>query len=556
MKKIFTLLLVSFSLSLFAQWTDDKGLNTMVSGSVDEVYEWDFAVNPDNSITTVFSAPLNNRIEVWYNIHNSDGVSILPDNAKKLASAPTMTWTVFGNIAFHDSEGNMLVIYQNCRIAEENDMPIEGTSYLNYDIYKISPTGELLWDKPLDLSRGYFSEDIQASLSVSELEDGSYMFAYCDYRYNKEGGQIGRICIERVSSDGEMLWEEPMWIEDAAIQYAYPYLISSTDNQTLLLYVKGSNQDLVMRKLDFDGSSVWGKDVVVYRGGFPSVPVWTLLSVISDGEGGAFVGWRDDRYFTDYEKSYVSHILSDGSYGYASGVDAEALGYSEGMRSFEPTMLYDKEEKVLYTLRRETSSSQAYQRLMIQKTADTGELLWGPEGVEMRPADGSAVAYFDLQFAEDGNVVAFYMVQHDGVNVSAYAHKFNKETGEAMWLQPLEFTSAEGSRSSLKVSPLVNNGYWIAMWKDSRRLEGEEDLVMAPTRLYMQRINVDGSLGVKTEIELVKDNLDVFVEGRSIVAPVDAEIYTINGIRVASENLLPGVYVVCSGGKTVKVAIK
>ena len=85
---------------------------------------------------------------------------------------------------------------------------------------------------------------------------------------------------------------------------------------------------------------------------------------------------------------------------------------------------------------------------------------------------------------------------------------------------------------------------------------GEEDLVMAPTRLYMQRINVDGSLGVKTEIELVKDNLDVFVEGRSIVAPVDAEIYTINGIRVASENLLPGVYVVCSGGKTVKVAIK
>ena len=94
------------------------------------------------------------------------------------------------------------------------------------------------------------------------------------------------------------------------------------------------------------------------------------------------------------------------------------------------------------------------------------------------------------------------------------------------------------------------------MWKDSRRLEGEEDLVMAPTRLYMQRINVDGSLGVKTEVELVKDNLEVLVEGRSIIAPIGAEIYTINGIRVSSENLLPGVYVVCSGGKTVKVAIK
>ena len=557
MKKILTLLFVSLSVSMFAQWVDDATVNTKVSGSITEVYDWDFTVNADNSITTVFSAPQNGRIEMWYNIHNSDGVSIFPEDAKMLASAPTRAFTVFGDIAFKDRDGNMLVVYQNCRIAEENGMPIEGTSYLNYDIYKISPTGEFLWDEPLDLSRGYSSENLQAAISVSELEDGSYMFAFCDYRKTKEGSQIGRICIERASADGELLWEEPIWIADENIQYAYPYLLSAGDNQTLLLYVKGSNQDLVMRKLDFDGSSVWGNDVVVYRGGFPPVPVWTLLSVMSDGEGGAFVAWRDDRYFTDYEKSYVSHILADGSYGYASGVDAEAVGYTEGMRSFEPTMLYDKEEKVLYTLRRETTSSQKIQRLMLQKTTDTGELLWGPEGVEMRPSDGSAVAYFDLEFAEDGNVVAFYMVQIDYNHVAAYAHKFNKETGEPMWAKDLEFSARIGNRSALKVSPLVDGKYWVAMWKDERTLEEDlqsDDLYIS--RLYMQRIFVDGTCDVPTLIDTPKDNLDVVVDGNNIIAPHNAEIYTVDGMRVGCYNLTPGIYIVRSGDSSVKVLIK
>ena len=561
MKRLFVLILYIMCCSLFidikAQWTNDINKNTDVSNPRSRVYVWDFGVNPDNSITTAFLSPGDGNIEMWYNVHDVDGKSIFEDGSKMAASNPTLLYTMFNAMAYHDSQGNMLMMYQSKRNATAQGVIGDR---LNYDVYKLSPSGDMLWSEPVDLNRGTFCADAQGSLTVADLDDGSYIFAYADY-YTPEAAETytSRIIMERVSADGKLLWDEPLVIEDPTIMYAYPYLVPAGDNQVILLYAKGSNQDLMLRKIDFDGSSVWNEDVKVYRGGFPSVPIWTFLSIIPDGKGGAIVGWRDDRHFTNYEKTYVSHILSDGSYAYASGIEGEAVGYTEGMRSFEPTMLYDQEGDFLYTIRRETNMGQGVQRLMLQKMASTGELLWGPEGVEMRPDDGCLVAFFDLEFAEDGNIVAFYMVQVGGNDVAAYAHKFNKETGEPMWEHDVLFTPTIESRSELKVSPLIDGKYWVAMWEDERVLEEdntEVDWTEMPLRLYMQRINVDGSLGVKTSVNLVNNDLYILVDGNTIIAPDGAEIYTINGVRVGTQNLQSGVYVVVCGDKVQKVLVK
>ncbi|MBQ5723079.1 MAG: hypothetical protein IIV64_02675, partial [Muribaculaceae bacterium] len=441
------------SLSSMAQWTSDVDKNTDVGNPRNRIYVWNYGINPDNSISTAFLSPNveQGRIELWYNIHDKEGKSIFADGAQLAGSNPTLMFTLHNALSYHDAQGNMIMIYQSKRNAQE--CGVEGDR-LNYDVYKVSPTGEMLWDEPVDLNRGGYSEDTQGAVTVAGLEDGSYIFAYADY-FSVDGSLTCRICLERVSADGEMLWDETMYIEDKTIMYTYPYLVSAGDNQVILLYAKGSNQDLMLRKIDFDGTSVWPEDVKVYRGGFPAIPIWTFIGIKPDGEGGAFVTWRDDRYFTNYESSYVSHILSDGSYAYSSGLEGEAVGYSEGLRSFEPTVLYDNKTQSLYTLRRETNMGQSYQRLMLQKMADTGELLWGREGVEMRESDGALVAYFDLEFAEDGNVVAFYMVQHDGVDVAGYAHKFNAETGEPMWEEDIRLTPNVGSRSEMQVSQLI-----------------------------------------------------------------------------------------------------
>ena len=546
------------SLSSMAQWTSDVDKNTDVGNPRNRIYVWNYGINPDNSISTAFLSPNveQGRIELWYNIHDKEGKSIFADGAQLAGSNPTLMFTLHNALSYHDAQGNMIMIYQSKRNAQE--CGIEGDR-LNYDVYKVSPTGEMLWDEPVDLNRGGYSEDTQGAVTVAGLEDGSYIFAYADY-FSVDGSLTCRICLERVSADGEMLWDETMYIEDKTIMYTYPYLVSAGDNQVILLYAKGSNQDLMLRKIDFDGTSVWPEDVKVYRGGFPAIPIWTFIGIKPDGEGGAFVTWRDDRYFTNYESSYVSHILSDGSYAYSSGLEGEAVGYSEGLRSFEPTVLYDNKTQSLYTLRRETNMGQSYQRLMLQKMADTGELLWGREGVEMRESDGALVAYFDLEFAEDGNVVAFYMVQHDGVDVAGYAHKFNAETGEPMWEEDIRLTPNVGSRSEMQVSQLIDNQYWVAMWLDERVLETDDtsvDWTEMPARLYMQRLNIDGTLGETVSIDMVTgEELRVRVCGRDIVAPEGAEVYRLDGTKVGTDDLEAGVYIVKCGRNATKVIVK
>ena len=51
-------------------------------------------------------------------------------------------------------------------------------------------------------------------------------------------------------------------------------------------------------------------------------------------------------------------------------------------------------------------------------------------------------------------------------------------------------------------------------------------------------------------------NDDVKTVGNSIIAPQDAEIYNINGLRVNGENLTPGIYVVRLQDGIKKVIVK
>lgn len=95
----------------------------------------------------------------------------------------------------------------------------------------------------------------------------------------------------------------------------YPYLINSGDNQFILVYAKGSNQDLYARKIDFDGTSVWPEDTRIYRGGFGSIPLWTILNVQPSGDGGVILSWNDDRYYTNTESAYLSYVKPNGELG-------------------------------------------------------------------------------------------------------------------------------------------------------------------------------------------------------------------------------------------------
>lgn len=481
MKKVLlTLVLIAGCISAMAQWSDNTYENNRITPKDMTLYDTDFKVTPDGLTYFVINRPLNNNIATCLQIIKKDGTLTFPEEGKTISNKLTKSYTVINDLLMVDKDNNALIAVQDARNSNETD------KHWSYSIYKVSPTGENLWGEDgIDIEEGH-SNDLEAAIRMIQLEDGSYVFAWMA---NK--GNISGIKLQKRSNSGELIWNEE--ISDNDVPNQYPYLTNAGNNQFCLVYAKGSNQDIMVRKYDFDGTAVWPQDTRVYRGGFPSVPLHVILRVIEDPNGGVFVGWYDDRSFTNKESTFVSYVKPNGTLAFSKGEEGEQVGYSE-YRSFGPEMLFDPTENCLYILWRETTGSQGFQRIMAQKMAMTGELKWGSEGIEVAPLSEKSAGYYSIQSAGPGEFTAFYMLNHIAGygDARAYASRINKD-GNAVWESPSMFTSCVADRGSLKSSQLIDNAYWLTLWDDNRTFVDDDPEAKKFSKAYMQKINIDGT---------------------------------------------------------------
>ena len=482
------------------------------------VYDWEFNVISDGTVLTAWNGPgENGGIATYFNVHNEKGQCNLDEGAMLVDELESKLYTTAKQLTLLDRDDNTIVVYQTLDNAVNDGMDTNVNE--NYRLYKISPDGEMLWgDDGIDLNRGGYSETTQGCLSMVQIEDGSYYIAWVEYTWNNDY-EIGTIHLERVSEDGEMLWNEPIILGDGITPMTFPYLVNAGNNQVIMVYAKGSGQELHAKKLDFDGTEVWSEDTRIYRNGFGSIPIWTFLKVQSDEEGGVFVGWYDDRLGTNYERTYLAHILNDGSHGFVSGEGGETVGYTDTLRSFSPSIYYDKENRYVYVLRRETSLGQAYSRMVLQKMSMQGELLWDIEGVEVYPYSETNLGYESITDDGEGNIAIFFMRNdktYGSDNVTNFFMKVDKEDGSLIFDEPIAFSPSTGNRANLKISKIVNDEYWITMWEDYRILPADNtnvDVTELPRRLYMQRISKNGTVGFDSHnVSTIAENKKILIE--------------------------------------------
>lgn len=503
----------SISLTIIAQ---NNEINVLEPETI--VYDWEFNVISDGTILTGWNGPgINgNGIATYFNIHDKDGKSKFPEGAMLVDELDSKLYTTAKQLSLLDKDNNTIIAYQTLDNAV--NAGLNSNVNENYRLYKISPEGEMLWgENGIDLNRGGYSEATQGCLSMVQIEDGSFFIAWVEYIWNNDY-EIGTIHLERISEEGEMIWDEPMILGDGTTPLTFPYLVNAGNNQVIMVYAKGSGQELHAKKLDFDGTDVWDKDTKIYRNGFGSIPIWTFLKVVSDGEGGAFVGWYDDRNGTNFERTYLAHVLNDGSHGFVSGEGGEAIGYTDTLRSFTPSIYYDKENQYVYVLRRETTFGQGHSRLMLQKLSMSGELLWDVEGVEVYPYQETNIGYECIADDGEGNLVIFFMRNDktaDQDNVTCLFNKVSKEDGYPLIKNPIVFSTTTDSKSNLKISKLINDEYWVAMWEDKRILPDDDtnvDITELPRRLYMQRVFKDGTTGNSHNVSSKPENKKILIE--------------------------------------------
>ena len=484
MKRIFTLLLALVAMiNAYGQWTEQP-ISIVTEGT--SMYNNEAIVGPDGTTYFLYYHPnVKNAVDEYDtdNVVYEYRLQALDKNGEKkfgdlgilISDYPNRSYCVVNNYLYIDKDGNVVVAVSDARDCED------GETFMGLYAYKVSPEGEMLWDEEgitLD-----WNTELIAATKIIGLPDGSYVLAWM--RSNALGSMTMAINLQRLSADGKAQWGDEVNLTSENVTYQYPYLVDAGMNQFILVYAKGGAQDLYARKIDFDGTSVWGEDTRIYRGGWGSIPLWTILDVKPSGDGGVILGWNDDRAYTNVESAYMAYVTGDGKIGFSAASDEGdvKLSYDE-WKHFNCKVMADPAGDGFLAFWRETDGGQNWQRMMIQKLSKQGELLYGDEGLMIFDFEQSAFGYNSIQPGKDGEAAFFYMKQNSGWgDVDIIYATLDTKAGELTGRTKLNETTFE--RSSLTSHICAEEGFWVLKWKENYKDENDE----TQDRHMVQRID-------------------------------------------------------------------
>lgn len=472
-------LAAAFAAPVSAQWSQDPSQCVVASPNNTDNYGYEIQTN-DNGITYIFmQIPNNGTIEMRLQILDKDGVKVLPEDGYLISAEKNQSWTKINHQLIIDKDGNAIIAVFDFRTGNEG-----------YTIYKFDEKGNELWSRTL--SDGKANEAV-VCMSMVNTSDGGYMFAYNTYSYDDTPSSI---YVYKLKADGSYAWTNPLILNDpnGANDYTYPFLEDAGDGQAMLIYAKGSNQDLYARMIDIDSESAWDEDVIVYRGGWAaSIPLHTMMNVYSAPEGGAFVAWTNPDNSTGNYENRLSYIKNDATYGFSTGEEGTNVSNDTEVSRMYPKIYYDKNEKAIYTVYREFNQRfQTYQGIYLQKMSLDGELLWGANGKAVIDVqDSLSCSYATIQGAKDGKIAVFYQTKDNRDTISpvnSYIALYDKAGNQVQ--APINFTTSKTIKNNLKSSQLINDEYYIVNWNEAPSQKTED--------VCLQRVYIDGSLtGIK-----------------------------------------------------------
>ena len=577
-KCYFVLLTLSLSFAANAQWTSDFSATPTLAPEGTSLYIDEVMVGPGGITWGVMYRPtsVDGSTQYQYRIQalDTDGNYLFDEDECGLlvSNYANKSYTLYGSSLFVDSDDNAIVIVADCR----NDAVFQ---YKSLTAYKISPEGEFLWgDDGVSLDGGA-TFTVVAGAKACELDDGSIVIAWMIVT---DTGYFN-IMVQRITSDGELAWDDCLQLGDDSSYYSYPYVVDGGDNQFILVYAKGNSEVVYAQKYDFDKTPAWSDPTRVYRGGF-TLALWTVFDVCSSGDGGVLCFWDDDRSSSGTESAYLSYITSDGEIGFSGASDEGdvKLGYS-GYRHFNVDATPAPDGDGFIAIWRETSSEETYQGVRAQRVSKTGELEWTDDGLEVVPLDVVNVGYLSVQPGDDSTVGLFYEKYYAYTDQVCYVRKVDSKTGETAWdagddgVVTLS-TSGNHAAVDLETSACTALDFWIYEWSDTDYSSDENG-----SQAYrINRLNFDGTFyGETTGIQSARiaatptlsyDGAAFVIDG--IDSTASLQVYDLSGrlvdnpmsdassdgnVRIAW-TASPGVYLATlrtdSGAQTIKILVK
>lgn len=508
MKKLFVSLAMASAMITpsFAQWEGDPSIGNRVNPDNQTNYGYDIETTDKGTTYLYTTVPTEDQYvqEMRLQVIDPNGNMLLPVEGYLISAKKNKSFTVVGdNLLVDNKDNSALVAVSDQRTGADG-----------YTMYKFNDKGEKLWETTIDNST---TLDGLAFMHMVACEDGGYMLAYLTYN---TGTNDQFIVVNKLNNDGSLAWDEPVFIKSDSEIFSYPYLVDAGSSQAMLVYAKGGNQDLYARLIDFDGSSVWGEDILVYRGGFaPAIPLHVMMNAGQAPDGGVSVTWMGVDKSTGTYENMFSVINNDGTYAFSTGETGTNISNATEYARCYPDFIYNKEEKAFYMTFHVFEP--VYQKLVgifMQKMSLEGELLWGANGIAVEPIDDvNTLAWPVIRDAGNGNFAIFYLYQNNtSVLNPVYArmHIYDKDGNKLESSDNI--ATRECVKNGLYVSPLLDNNHYIISYSED--LLGSEN-----ENIYLQWVGIDG--GISTGINNASSEVKVGSAGKT-------EYYSPAGMRL------------------------
>jgi len=178
---------------------------------------------------------------------------------------------------------------------------------------RISDGGDLLWGNQGILVNGVQSDKFEPKI-CSDGEGGIFLAWYDD---NRGGASMDDVLGQRITGMGEILWAENGEVLAGGENGEWGQSLVPAEQGSMILiferWYQGVDNDLLCMKFSGDNAPVreWEPDdgVSVAEADL----IQTLASTVSDGHGGFFAIWKDNRREGSYNYDlYAQHVDLDG----------------------------------------------------------------------------------------------------------------------------------------------------------------------------------------------------------------------------------------------------
>jgi hypothetical protein len=455
-----------FATPLYAQWSSDPSLNLLVADGSNAQTQPKIGITNNGGCYVSwidFGAAGGYAVRIQY--FNAIGEPQFTPEITLFQT--TLSWSQDYGLAV-DAAGNAIV---SCQITVGSD--------IHAGVQKVTQHGELPWG--------------EAGIQASVIPDVSkpYVAVTSDGYYVVGWGESSDYLLQKFDADGVAQWAEP-YREPHGTEGSFSMggIGDGGNGSVIVQYVHQlggmySSKHLKAQKYDGDANKLWnGGEPVVIMDGY-SLSMAYYPGFISDGQGGAVIGWYDGT--TGYRRARVQHLNSDGV-ELLPHDGVEAAVPTDGKIALSTSVAYDRDNDEIYIGFTQANSAQSAWGLYAQRIDSDGTRAWGNQALALIPLSSLQCAYPRALWI-NGAFELFCVPSTAFTGSPIQGYRLDSQ-GTQLWDDvPLIVSSFISEKTNTLTAAATPSGMAILAWGDGRGGSYEYDV-------YAQNVNPDGSLGL------------------------------------------------------------